>query len=562
MSKFNSDNFINNYAFYHKIIYIFAMLTVILNIFIQDNISSNNLIIVGMILLLFFIADSILYALDYFGSYTFFMMFRYIEVLTFSVIQGMLVNSAVLCAVMLILVIYSGTEFILQGVDYDTNSIQQRKYAFILPMVLNIIVAYDQEGEGLWFAYFVMEFMLFIVVQIVVNWFVKLHIAHEKEKNKLIFEMSQIETNNTKLLEYQERVKTINEQINYQKFDLAKAYKELAQVNIEVSSQTEVMKYMTSTFDILKSINVLTDAIMDVKKPKFCAIYVDKNVYMNEFGSCIIKTNYSSLQRRLNKEIESIFGNLNSENNEIIYDEDLKKFKFIGDANINAIAVMPFIDGDRMYGMMLVGSDDRKFFSKGLGYFENCIVEFNVAVNRTRLYLQMQDMARKDGLTGIYNRIYFNELFENAISDTKRRNKPIAVAMFDIDKFKSVNDTYGHIAGDMVIKMVANAGQKYADRHGGFTCRYGGEEFLLVLPDYDENMALPILEKLHNEIKNTRVKYNDMEIDVNVCIGLTSYPNLCNEPKFLVSRADNAMYYGKKNGRGRLIVDGPMIDSQ
>ena len=106
---------------------------------------------------------------------------------------------------------------------------------------------------------------------------------------------------------------------------------------------------------------------------------------------------------------------------------------------------------------------------------------------------------------------------------------------------------------------MANIGKKYADMYNGFTCRYGGEEFLLVLPDYDEEMALPVLEAFHEEIRNSVVEFNEYKISVNVCIGLTSYPNICQDSKLLVSRADKAMYYGKENGRGRLIVDNPSI---
>ncbi len=564
MSKFTNDNFIDNYSFYHKVIYVFAILSVVMNIFNQKDLATNSLIVICGFLVLFFLADTIAYSLEYFGSNTFFIAFRYVELIVFSVIQGVVSKSVLLLPAIMILVSFVSIEFVLQGSSYDLNSIHHKKYALIFPMFLSIVAAYDSESEVYWFTYFLLEFMLFMVVYIVVNWFGKLHGIHEKEKNKLSVEMSEVETNNAKLLEYQERVKTINEQINYQKFDLARANKELEQVNIEVNSQTEVMKYMTSTFDILKCINVLTDAVMDVKKPKLCAIYVDKDVYMNALGSCIIKTNYTSMQRRLKKEIESIFNTVADGDGSprILYGSDLNNFKFIGDANINAVAILPFVDNNKVYGVMIVGSDDRDFFSNGIGYFENCIVEFNVAVNRTKLYLKMQDMARKDGLTGIYNRVYFNELFTKALSDIKRRKKPISVALFDIDKFKNVNDTYGHIAGDKVIQMVASMGQKYADKYSGFACRYGGEEFLLVLPDYNEEEALPILEELHAEIKSTPVRYNDLDISVNVCIGLTSYPNLCDSTKILVSRADKAMYYGKKNGRGRLIVDSALVDEE
>lgn len=169
-------------------------------------------------------------------------------------------------------------------------------------------------------------------------------------------------------------------------------------------------------------------------------------------------------------------------------------------------------------------------------------------------------MARKDGLTQIYNRVYFGQLFAAAAEEATKKQQPLSVALFDIDKFKNINDTYGHLAGDKVIKMVASIDDKFARAHGGFACRYGGEEFLLVLPGYDETQALPILEEMHKEIQTTIVQYDDKEIPVNVCIGLSTYPTICRDTNILVNRADKSMYYGKKHGRGRLVVDNPAVD--
>ena len=159
----------------------------------------------------------------------------------------------------------------------------------------------------------------------------------------------------------------------------------------------------------------------------------------------------------------------------------------------------------------------------------------------------------KDVLTGVYNRLYFEE-------EIKMWTGNAGIVVIDVDDFKLCNDTYGHLAGDKVIKMVASIDDKFARAHGGFACRYGGEEFLLVLPGYDETQALPILEEMHKEIQTTIVQYDDKEIPVNVCIGLSAYPTICRDTNILVNRADKSMYYGKKHGRGRLVVDNPAVD--
>ena len=81
-----------------------------------------------------------------------------------------------------------------------------------------------------------------------------------------------------------------------------------------------------------------------------------------------------------------------------------------------------------------------------------------------------------------------------------------------------------------------------------------------MLPGYDEVTALSVLEDMHKEIQNTIVHYDDKEIHVNVCIGLSVYPNICKDTNILVNRADKSMYYGKRHGRGRLVVDNPEVD--
>ena len=457
MNKISSDNFIEKYPVYHRTIYALMVLSVILSRFVFKDISNQTTFVVCSIFVLFFLADIFLYALEYFNSQKFFIFFKYIQILIYSGIQGCLIHTRALSLALTVYILLESVEYIMQGAEYDTEIIKSRKTRMIFPMLISCIAAFTQNSEVEWFAYFVFALIYFFVLNSIVDWFYKQQVINESICTKLRVEKSQIESNNTKLIEYQEKVKNINELINYQKIDLTKANKGLEQVNREIQSLTEVMKYMTSNLDVLKCVNVLTDAIMEIKNPKLCAMYIDKDVYINQFGSCIIKTNYSSMQRRLKKEIESIFEEVSTWDGQsrIMTGEDLRQFKFIGDANINVLVVFPIMDGDRIYGMMIVGSDDGEFFESGLGYYENCIVEFNVAVNSTKMYLQMQDMARKDGLTGIYNRIYFNELFRKTITDIKRRKKPISVALFDIDKFKNVNDTYGHLAGDLVIQTVA-----------------------------------------------------------------------------------------------------------
>lgn len=540
---------------------IVLLLTIVLRTLrIVEN--TGLIVAICIILFIFSMLDAIAFRKNYWNSTNAFIILKYIELAAYSVIQAFIPVDIMAFPIMLILTMLMSVEFIIHGSEYERSTVFVRKMMIVAPVTLNLIISVGTRTESVWFCYFLIQFIAVLMVYFIVDWFVAVNANYESINRKISMEKTNIENINEKLIEYQNRVKSINEKINYQKIDLTRAMTELEQANTEIESQTEVMKYMASTFDVPKCINVITDAIMDVKKPKLCALYIDKNVYMNKFESYIIKSNYTSMQRRLRKDIEGIYHDVvdNKRESRIIKENDLKEYRFIGDANISTMAILPLGDENEKYGIMIVCSDDKAFFDKGLNYYETCIVEFNVAIKSTKLYLKMQDMARKDGLTGIYNRIYFNELFEKVSREAVAKKKPISVALFDIDKFKRVNDTYGHLVGDLVIKMVASVGQKYAEKYKGFASRYGGEEFLLVLPGYDENAALKILEAMHEEIINTKVEHDNVSINVNVCIGLSSYPNICSDTNILVSRADKAMYYGKRNGRGRLVIDNPEID--
>lgn len=557
-----NELFSEHYLSYQKIKYISSIICLTaFGIFNLCDEKTPIIISVFTLLFLYFVNEFIA-RFDSRIKHSFIAKLCFVELVLFNIFDYMYPLNSFSKILWTILIISSGLIFIINSSEFDKSTIFTRKIWFCILVILKTFASISKNSEEEWFCYIFIQIVLIAVLFMVIDAYVHQSETYNSIKRKLTIEKSNIESNNEKLLDYQEKVKNINEQLNYQRIDLAKTLRELEQVNTEIESHTEIMKYMASTFDLLKCMNVITDAIMDIKKPKLCAFYIDKNVYKNKESSCIIKSNYTSMQRRLKKDIEDIFDIMSKElgdNNRILKGQDIKEYRFVGDANINSLAFLPIKDKKRFYGLMIVGSDESNFFDKGTNYYDSCIVEFNSAIKSTNLYLQMEDMARKDGLTGIYNRIYNAELFKKVSKEAVLKNKNLTVALFDIDKFKRVNDTYGHLAGDDVIKMVARVASKYADKYKGFACRFGGEEFLLTLPDKNENEAVAILEAMHNEIKNTIVTFGDVDISINVCIGVSSYPNLCDNPDLLVNHADAAMYYGKKNGRGRLVIDNPEL---
>jgi diguanylate cyclase (GGDEF)-like protein len=141
------------------------------------------------------------------------------------------------------------------------------------------------------------------------------------------------------------------------------------------------------------------------------------------------------------------------------------------------------------------------------------------------------------------------------LQNAKENGGTISVLMLDIDHFKNVNDTYGHLAGDEAIRSVARSDWEVAKKYGGMAVRFGGEEFLLILQNTPLEKAKEIAAELHEKIRTTTIYFEDYEININTSLGVANYPTTVQDPQLTLDRSDKAMYYGKTHGRGRIIVD-------
>jgi diguanylate cyclase (GGDEF)-like protein len=184
------------------------------------------------------------------------------------------------------------------------------------------------------------------------------------------------------------------------------------------------------------------------------------------------------------------------------------------------------------------------------------VIDFTASLISDRLYLTMEDMAKRDGLTKIYNRIHFNHFYDEMLANIIKNGGTISVLMADIDHFKRVNDTYGHLAGDEAIKALAKLDEAIGKKYGCQAVRFGGEEFLLIMNGKSLDEAYAIAEELHKNIRENVIEFEGKEIRINTSIGVANYPETVQDLQKVLDRADKAMYYGKTHGRGRIVVDG------
>jgi two-component system cell cycle response regulator len=173
---------------------------------------------------------------------------------------------------------------------------------------------------------------------------------------------------------------------------------------------------------------------------------------------------------------------------------------------------------------------------------------------RLRDNVQMSiEMAITDALTGLHNRRYMESHIGALIEQASARGKPLAVSLLDIDFFKSVNDTYGHDAGDDVLREFANRIRK-SIRGIDLACRYGGEEFVVLMPETDLAVAAAVSERLRRRIASEpfRVQQGARQIEVTISIGIAALGS-GDDAAMLVKRADQALFRAKRDGRNRVV---------
>ena len=177
--------------------------------------------------------------------------------------------------------------------------------------------------------------------------------------------------------------------------------------------------------------------------------------------------------------------------------------------------------------------------------------------DRLRHNVQLSlEMAITDQLTGLHNRRYMSRHLDTLLGNAKRNERPLAFVIMDIDHFKHVNDTYGHDIGDEVLKEFA--GRIAANTRGiDLACRYGGEEFVVAMPDTDIAFATNIAERLRQSIETTPVKISrgPGQLNITVSIGIAKYEGNDDSAEKLLHRADQALYRAKRSGRNRVVAD-------
>lgn len=203
---------------------------------------------------------------------------------------------------------------------------------------------------------------------------------------------------------------------------------------------------------------------------------------------------------------------------------------------------------------------EAQWTSENKSFLRSVAGQVAAGVTNARLYARVQRQATTDGLTGLYNHRTGQEKLTEQLRLAERYQRNVAVVMIDVDHFKQINDTYGHPAGDTVLKSVAS--QVRSDcRDVDVPVRYGGEEFLLILPEINQEGAVVVAERIRKNLSRLPIRHEDIEINVTASLGVAAYPEDASSQQQLLELADRALYMSKRLGRDQVHTSGDLMFS-
>jgi diguanylate cyclase (GGDEF)-like protein/PAS domain S-box-containing protein len=198
-----------------------------------------------------------------------------------------------------------------------------------------------------------------------------------------------------------------------------------------------------------------------------------------------------------------------------------------------------------------VWEQGQKVLVDGEEYLEGIVTDIS---QRKTMELELKKLAAQDALTGLYTRREFVHQFRDELDRAGRYHRPLSLLWIDVDNFKSINDRYGHLVGDEVLRQLGQLFQSCI-RNIDYAGRYGGEEFVVILPELDQAKAIEMAERVRKVVEERKVEVDATDgVFITISIGVASFPTHGVTPESLFEVADQAMYKAKRNGRNKVCT--------
>ena len=223
-------------------------------------------------------------------------------------------------------------------------------------------------------------------------------------------------------------------------------------------------------------------------------------------------------------------------------------------ARPRALAVLPLETADGVIGILAAWNADRPGLDEaGIATLRTLAPYAALQLRQMVMQDTLRERAERDTLTGLPNRLAFNEKLDEAIKQYRRYHHPVSLIVFDVDHFKRVNDTWGHGAGDLVLRQVGRI-LAASIRETDHAARIGGEEFAVLLTETAVDHAIETADRIRLAVERTTVDHEGHTLAVTISAGVSSCPSVVRDPSGLLSSADSALYVSKQKGRNRVTA--------
>jgi diguanylate cyclase (GGDEF)-like protein len=413
-----------------------------------------------------------------------------------------------------------------------------------LPNEVSYIAMFSKADELVKRSIFAIAYILTVVLCGKVYFFNK----KNEEENKLL--LQQLGEKYQQLAVAQEEIKTHNDKLRETNSKLEDSNKKLTSSIAEFYTLQQISQAISSILDIKELLKYVNDIILGVMGVNYSTIILfDEKRMKLKVHTTNIKTREDlvTLSDNINNEI--LFNALNNGKSIIENFVDDEEYVFTKAREVNSLILVPLNTKSRKYGLVLI---EHKYYSafddENVRLLETIGQQVGIAMENAELYQKMQELATIDGLTGVYNRLFFQERLPREFKAAQEENYSLTLAIFDIDHFKRFNDTYGHLFGDKVLKIIADIVNKSL-RNSDIFARYGGEEFIILFPRTNLKEACDKVELLREEILCTCVKDNLVSASITVSFGIASFPENARTENELIKLADDALFEAKDAGR-------------
>lgn len=321
----------------------------------------------------------------------------------------------------------------------------------------------------------------------------------------------------------------------------------------ELSTIINIFEYINLVDDYKNLFSIINDMVIGVLGATNSTIFVYDGSQFN------VET--SNISRKMLKGMDMVsskfFFPLSRLNETcVFYEKDLQD-EYIKSRQIKSAIVVPLKSSEHLLGVIYVEHAKEDYFTmENIKYVNTLAIAIRLALENAQLYAKLEEMAFKDGLTGLNNRMLFNKEIQNSVENHSKYGLPFVLAIINADNFKAVNETYGHICGDKVLCGISEI-IKMEVRKDDFICRYSGEEYAIIFKntcDYERIMER--LEVLREKIQKNVVEYENHKIQITCSMGVVCSTAISKTDmaEQLVHKADSALNEAKRGGKNRICL--------